>query len=110
MRESEIYEQLGQLVRRHRNRLSMSQETLSEKLGLSRASVANIEAGRQHIPLHHLYSLARALRVEPHTLLPSQEARSDSSARPRISSAIGLNDREEANVARVVGSIDLPTK
>ena len=37
---------------------------------MSRGSIANIEAGRQRIPLHTLLVLARELGVEPETLLP----------------------------------------
>src|SRR5262245_33212336 len=70
MYESQLYAEFGKLVRQHRKRLSMNQETLGDEIGLSRASIANIETGRQHIPLHHLYRLARVLKVDPHALLP----------------------------------------
>jgi len=39
----------------------MSQDILAKAVGLSRASIANIETGRQKVLLHHVYLLASAL-------------------------------------------------
>jgi len=39
---------------------------------MSRGSIANIEAGRQRVPLHMLLVLARELAVKPSDLLPSE--------------------------------------
>lgn len=41
----------------------MSQEELAEKLDLSRASIVNIEKGRQHASLHLLIDLGRIFNV-----------------------------------------------
>ena len=63
--------EFGRLVRLHRERLGLNQGEIGRAVGLSRASIANIETGRQRIPLHHLYSLARVLKVDVHALLPA---------------------------------------
>jgi transcriptional regulator with XRE-family HTH domain len=110
MDESEIYGAFGKLVRQHRKRLSMNQEALGGEIGLSRASIANIETGRQHIPLHHLYRLARALKVDPHTLLPSTAIDRTVSADREITSSMDLSDRQQAAVAQVVGSIGVAAR
>jgi transcriptional regulator with XRE-family HTH domain len=110
MDESAIYAQLGQLVRQHRERLNMNQETLGTAIGLSRASIANIETGRQRIPLHHLYRLARALKVEAHSLLPTSGGEGHVLAERKIKSSVGLSEREQAEIARVVGSIDTSSR
>jgi transcriptional regulator with XRE-family HTH domain len=104
MDDSEIYSRLGRLVRQHRERLSISQDVLAAAIGLSRASVANIEAGRQHIPLHHLFRLARALKVDPETLLPRGEDIAPPSRTPRVTATQDLTERERANVARIYGA------
>ncbi len=110
MTESELYEELGRLVRQHRERLGMSQEKLAEAIELSRASVANIETGRQRIPLHHLYRLARALKVEAGALLP-RATRPVAGVMDRpINASLNLNEREEADVARVLGTISPPAR
>jgi len=110
MDESEIYRGLGSLVRQHRKRLDMRQEALGELIGLSRASIANIETGRQHIPLHHLYRLAQALKVDPQTLLPAPAAGGTVKADREINSSMDLSERQQAAVAQVVGSIEQATR
>lgn len=109
MDESEIYTQLGRLVRQHRQRLRMSQHSLAEAIELSRASVANIEAGRQHIPLHQLFRLARALKVDAFTLLPRKEVSGRTATLPKIKSSQTLSQREEAAIVRAVNAV-VPTR
>lgn len=65
-----IYKLLGNQIRAQRRRREMSQLELGHALGISRPSVANMEAGRQRVPLHLLYRLARVLGTEPAALLP----------------------------------------
>lgn len=105
MIESELYKELGRLVRQHRERLGMTQDALAQSIELSRASVANIETGRQKIPLHQLYRLARALKVEAGTLLPRATRPVLGTLDRSISASLILNEREEADVARVLGSM-----
>jgi transcriptional regulator with XRE-family HTH domain len=104
--ESNIYEALGALVREHREAQRMSQASLGKRIGLSRASVANIENGRQRIPLHHLYRMAHALGVNAHTLLPNLDGSPSPSVERGINSSMQLSAREQADVAKVLGAID----
>lgn len=106
MEHSELYSQFGQLVRRHRERLGLNQAEIGQAIGLTRASIANIETGRQRIPLHHLYSLAHALSVDVHALLPRAAGGASMGADREIQSAIELSSREQDDVARAVGSIN----
>lgn len=69
-----IYPQLGQLIRRRRKQFKWTQEKLAARLGISRGSLANIETGRQKVLVHQLYSVAAALDMSPHDLLPTLEA------------------------------------
>lgn len=41
----------------------MTQSELGVEVRMSRASVANIESGRQNVLLHHLYGFATALKI-----------------------------------------------
>lgn len=72
--EGRLYELVGERVRRARTRATprLSQAGLAKRLGISRASVVNIEAGRQHAPLHLLWRIAETLGTELNLLLPSQ--------------------------------------
>lgn len=105
MQDTELYSRLGLLVRRHRERLGMNQVDVARAVGLSRASIANIETGRQRLAIHHLYLLARALRVDVHALLPEGEKEPAEGIGRAIQSAVELSEREQQEVARVVGSI-----
>jgi transcriptional regulator with XRE-family HTH domain len=71
--EQLIYRLVGEHIRVARQRFvpSMSQVQLAEKIGVSRASVVNIEAGRQRPPLHVLWQIAEALGTELTDLIPS---------------------------------------
>ena len=51
--------------------MRVTQSELAKAIGVSRASVANFEAGRQRVSLEKLYAIAEALQCEPAELLPS---------------------------------------
>jgi transcriptional regulator with XRE-family HTH domain len=63
VRDEEIYERLGQQIAARRRGLKMTQQKLATAVGMSRASIANIECGRQNVLLHHLYRFAEALKM-----------------------------------------------
>ena len=70
----EIYATLGRRVRARREELRLTQADLSAKVGLSRASIANIEGGRQAVLLHQFLALAKALTIPPMDLIPSAQS------------------------------------
>jgi transcriptional regulator with XRE-family HTH domain len=72
------YPKFGELFRKHRESMHLTQEDVSKMVGLSRTSIANIEAGRQKVLLHQLYDLAAAVQVPPSALLPPIETNADS--------------------------------
>jgi transcriptional regulator with XRE-family HTH domain len=84
---ADLYVEFGRLLRAARGDQSLSQADLARMIGLSRASIANIEAGRQHVALDQLFDLAHAVGLEPHQLLP------DTSTMHRSERVPGL-DRE----------------
>ena len=66
-----LYRQVGARIKSRRKHLGWTQERLAQHVGLSRASLANIEIGRQNVLLHRLYRIAGTLNVEVADLLPS---------------------------------------
>ena len=66
----EFYRDFGRRVRAARLAAGMSQKTLADRVGLTRTSVTNLELGQQHVPLHMLLLLARAVGAAPLDLLP----------------------------------------
>lgn len=65
-----FYQQVGARVRERRTAARLTQLRLSQHLGMTRTSVANLEAGRQRIPLHVLAVVADAVGCDTAELLP----------------------------------------
>jgi transcriptional regulator with XRE-family HTH domain len=81
MKDAEIYEAVGQAIRAQRERRRMTQGELADLVKMSRASVTNIELGRQSLLVDQLCRFARALEVQPTDLLqcaPPPRAEDDS--------------------------------
>jgi transcriptional regulator with XRE-family HTH domain len=65
-----LYELIGQEVKKLRKTLHMTQRRLAEDASVARASIANLEAGRQRLPLDQLVKIANVLNVDYRALLP----------------------------------------
>ena len=75
MRIPSLYRRLGASIKARRRALQLTQQQLATQLGISRASLANVETGRQRVLVHQLYELAEQLNVGVQELLPeSSEA------------------------------------
>jgi transcriptional regulator with XRE-family HTH domain len=61
MADMEIYRLLGLAVAKRRAEMKLTQAEVAAQIGLTRASLANIETGRQKVMLHHVYRLSAAL-------------------------------------------------
>lgn len=59
-----FYSKIGFNIRAARQKRQMKQHVLAEMLGLSRASVVNIEKGRQHVTMHTLWQIATLLNTK----------------------------------------------
>ena len=72
MSDMDVYKLLGSRAATRRKQLGLKQEEVAKQIGLSRASLANLETGRQKILLHHVYKLAAALELRTITdLIPN---------------------------------------
>ena len=67
-----LYRAVGLRVRERRAALGLTQDALAEVVGTSRSSIANLERGRQYVPLHGLLAVAQALNVDLADLLPTR--------------------------------------
>jgi len=100
MNHDAIYRHIGQIIRRKRKQLDQKQKDLAPKLGISRASLANIETGRQKVLVHQLYLIAAALGMSPNELLPPpQQAASLDADLPLPS---GLKPQQKEQIARLL--------
>jgi transcriptional regulator with XRE-family HTH domain len=69
-----VYLTIGSRMRDFRLAKRITQAAIAAEAGLSRQSVANIEKGRQRFMVHTLLDIARALDVDPISLVPAQES------------------------------------
>src|ERR1700728_4911224 len=77
MNPESIYRHIGEVMRNRRrsSKPRLTQETLAQRVGISRASLANIETGRQSVLVHQLYAFAEVLELSPSDfLLPANDA------------------------------------
>lgn len=65
-----LYRQIGTTIRQKRKQLGWTQEQLANQMATSRASLANIETGRQNVLVHQLYKFAAVLDLKIEDLLP----------------------------------------
>ena len=104
-----IYRTLGHKVRRLRNGAGRTQAQLAAEVGISRASLANMEAGRQQMLVHHLYAVAKALDLDSLvTLLPSLQPDSvhqDDKPPALPLSEEGLSYKQRQEVLRLIDSV-----
>jgi transcriptional regulator with XRE-family HTH domain len=69
----DFYRLVGDRVRSARIAAGLSQALLAERVGLTRSSVANLEAARQRTSLYHFVLISRALKVDVGQLLPDEQ-------------------------------------
>ena len=104
MSDMELYRHLGLKVAECRAKLGLTQEKVAGKIGLSRASLANIESGRQRVMLHQLYALANAfglksiLDLVPATWTPME------SLPELVVSGTALTPREQSDIQDLLAS------
>lgn len=68
--EDQVYSEIGKRIREGRDTKGWTQQELSDRMELTRSSIANIELGRQKIQVHVLYTFAEVLGLNPLDLLP----------------------------------------
>jgi transcriptional regulator with XRE-family HTH domain len=74
----DFYVTVGSKVRSMRINVGISQMMLAKRIGFTRSSVANLEAGRQRVALHLFVRIAHALGSDPCQLLPQDRTVSSS--------------------------------
>jgi transcriptional regulator with XRE-family HTH domain len=108
MRVELVYRSIGALLRSRRRQLNWSQEKLAQQVHLSRATLANIETGRQRILVHQLYTFASALGVKLEELLPRTQKISPTADWSRLPIPDGLKLEQKEQIARLIESAEIP--
>lgn len=68
-----FYEMCGTLLMLARKRKRLTQAVLADKIGVTRATVANIEAGRIRVSVDVVWRCAIVLRVNILQLIPERK-------------------------------------
>lgn len=108
MKVEPVYRTIGAIIRSKRRRLEWSQEKLAQHLRISRATLANIETGRQRVLVHQLYTFAAALETKPEELLPPLVASSPATARARLPIPNGLNPQQKEQIVQLIEAAEIP--
>nr|WP_249137748.1 helix-turn-helix transcriptional regulator [Bradyrhizobium tropiciagri] len=99
MNPESIYLEIGERIRVRRKANRLRQHELADRVGISRASLANMEVGRQKVLVHQLYAIAIALGLAPADLIPAPPAllRADDLPLPA-----NLKPKEREQIARLL--------
>src|ERR1700683_648546 len=104
-----IYKTIGGIIRQRRRRLELAQTKLAARLGISRATLANIETGRQRVLVHHVYAFAEALDIKPSDLLPQVNKTGSTSEWAQFSLPNDLNPQQKEQIALLIGPMNQTT-
>jgi transcriptional regulator with XRE-family HTH domain len=89
-----LYQAIGDQIKAARTKNKVTQTDLGKRIGLTRSSIANIEAGRQRVMLHWLFQIAQELNIPPHALIVAPDGLQDPD------DALGL-DRLEGQTSEI---------
>jgi transcriptional regulator with XRE-family HTH domain len=100
-----IYRSFGRAVAERRKFLGKTQMQVARAVGLSRASLANIERGSQKVFLHQVLALTEALDLDSsHEIVPSRAVppRQTVQASFNVSGAKDLSKDQKAQIRNLV--------
>jgi len=72
--ETKIFrEQMGERLRNIRKLKRLSQDDLAKGINMTRASLVNIEAGKQALTAINMWGISNLLKISPSDLFPASE-------------------------------------
>ncbi|MFH0299150.1 helix-turn-helix transcriptional regulator [Bradyrhizobium sp. 31Argb] len=102
MADLEIYRIIGANLAARRRELRLKQAEVASMIGLTRASLANIETGRQKLMLHQIYRLAQALQVESIIDLVPSSFSFEQASGPLMIEGSDVSDTQRAQIEQYV--------
>lgn len=111
MGERDIYRDFGRKVADLRNGAGLTQAELARKIGVSRASLANIERGEQRVYIHQLLNISTAFGHQKIDDILPMSGRLPSSAKAQVTvSGDRLSKAQERAVKELVNSISATSR
>ena len=107
MEPQDLYSEVGSNIRRYRRGMHRTQQQVAAQIGLSRASLANIESGHQWVRLHHLYAIAEVLDLDSPTVLmpPLKPAPQHTELSELPLPKEGLTNKQRLEVLRLLSDV-----
>ena len=105
-----IYKEIGANIRTRRRQADASQDDVAARVGISRATLANIETGRQRLLVHQLYRLAKVLGVRPGDLLPTANDHALPSHLDAVEIQGDVSAEQKKQVVQLIGSVRGPIR
>lgn len=102
--QNKFYQILGGRIREARIKATLTQETFANFVKLSRASIVNIEKGRQHPPIHLLWDIAKVLNIQVSDLLPHFEV--GEKVNPQWKKIIAKESTDKVSKAKIFNFIE----
>lgn len=68
--QKSLYSAIGLKIKEFRQNTGMNQEKFAQLLNLTRASIVNIEQGRQRVSIHLIYDICKITNVNIVDILP----------------------------------------
>jgi transcriptional regulator with XRE-family HTH domain len=92
----DLYPAVGAVLREARKARGLTQQQVAASVNLTRSSIANIESGRQHLPLHSWVGICQVLGVDPAGVI----SRAVQGAGPLAEPLPSRGDRQTAQLCR----------
>lgn len=109
MQGTAIYKLVGKRISERRREIGLIQEELAQRVGLSRASVANIERGEQKIQLHTLVDFSNALELDDvRMLFPEQNQ--DKESKVRVTATDPITSDQLVQIDEIVSAVSIGSK
>jgi len=65
---TKYYEYVGKAIRERRNELKLSQQSVANKVGISRGAYSQYETGKNTITMEIWFKIAEALELDPNDI------------------------------------------
>lgn len=103
---SKLKKYIGNMIRANRLKLGVRQNAFAKKLKMTRASIANIEAGRQLLPITKIFDLAKALNVSVSDIIPVNNEHLDMDYLGVVNelTELGITEEKKSEILKIIKS------